>query len=60
MQKRWQKLSVLPRLSNFMSIKQRGVLMKSFNELLFGYCPLIWMFHDRGVNNKINHLNEGT
>ena len=32
--------------------------MKSFIESQFGYCPLIWMFHGRGVNNKINHLHE--
>ena len=32
--------------------------MKSFIELQFGYCPLIWMFHGRGVNNKINQLHE--
>ena len=58
MQKGWQKLSALVRLSNFMSIKQRRVLMKSLIESQFGYCPLIWMLHDRGVNNKINHLHE--
>ena len=28
--------------------------MKFFIESQFGYCPLIWMFHGRGVNNKIN------
>ena len=22
------------------------------------HCPLIWMFHDRGVNSKINHIHE--
>ena len=32
--------------------------MKAFIESQFGYCPLIWMFHSRGVNNKINHLHE--
>ena len=53
-----KKLSVLARLSNFMNIKQRRVLMKSFIESQFGYCPLIWMFHGRGVNRKINHLHE--
>ena len=41
-----------------MSIKQRRVLTKSFIESQFGYCPLIWMFHGRRVNNKINHLHE--
>ena len=53
-----KKLPVLTRLSNFMSIKQRKVLMKSFLQSQFGYCPLIWMFHGRGLNNKINHLHE--
>ena len=53
-----KKLSLLARLSNVMSIKQRRVLMKSFIESQFGYCPLIWMFHGRGVNNKINHFHE--
>ena len=32
--------------------------MKAFIESQFSYCPLIWMFHSRGVNNKINHLHE--
>ena len=53
-----KKLSVLARLSNFMNIKQRKVLMKSFIESQFGYCPLIWMFHGRGLNNRTNHLHE--
>ena len=51
-------LSVLTRLSNFISIKHRRVLMKSFIESQFGYCPLIWLFHGRWVNNKYNHLHE--
>ena len=33
------KLSVLPRLSNFMSFKQRRTLLKTFIESQFGYCP---------------------
>ena len=32
--------------------------MKAFIESQFNYCPLIWMFHRRGANNKINHLYE--
>ena len=32
--------------------------MKMFIESQFGYCPLIWMFHGRIVNQKINHLHE--
>ena len=34
--------------------------MKSLIESQFSYCPLVWMFHDRNLNNKINRLNERT
>ena len=53
-----RKLAVLARLSMFMSFKQKRVLLKTFVESQFGYCPLIWMFHKRKVNSKINHLQE--
>ena len=23
----------------------------------FNYCPLVWMFHDRNLNNKINKMH---
>ena len=52
-----KKLSVLAGLSNFMCRNKKRVLMKAF-ESQFNYCPLIWMFHSRDVNNKINHLHE--
>ena len=32
--------------------------MKSFIEAQFGYCQLIWMFHTRELNRKINHIHE--
>ena len=32
--------------------------MEAFIESQFGYCSLIWMFHSRSINNKINHLHE--
>ena len=52
------KLSVLARLSSYITLTQRRVLMKSFIEAQFGYCPLVWMFHGRVLNRKINHLHE--
>ena len=33
-------------------------VMKAFIESQFSYCPLIWMFHSRTLNNRINRLNE--
>ena len=32
--------------------------MKAFVTSQFGYCLLVWMFHRRGLNNKINSLHE--
>ena len=29
--------------------------MKTFIDAQFKYCPLIWMFHSRTLNNKINY-----
>ena len=43
------KLSVLARLSNFMSSKFRGIISKTFIEFQFGFCPLIV----KGINKTI-------
>ena len=34
------------------------ILQKAFIESQFSYCPLIWMFHSRILNNRINNLHE--
>ena len=41
-----------------MSLEKRRIVMKTFIESQFNYCPLIWMFHLRTINNKINRLYE--
>ena len=53
-----QKLSVLARVCNILNQECRRTLMKAFVEPQFGYCPLIWMFCGRNLNNWISHLNE--
>ena len=53
-----RKLAVLVRLSKFMRVKQKRILMKTFVESHFGYCPLTSMFHSRKVNSKRNKLQE--
>ena len=53
-----RKLSALGRISNLIPFEQRRVLFKAFIESRFEYCPLVWMFHDRNVHHKINHLHE--
>ena len=34
------------------------LLMKALIESQFSYCPLVWMFHNRTLNNCINRLHE--
>ena len=40
------------------SIKKRGTLFKAFVQPQFKYCPIVWMFHGRRTNSKINKLDE--
>ena len=53
-----RKLSALARLSSYMTLTQRRILMKSFIEAQFDYCPPVQMFHGRLLNRKINHLHK--
>ena len=52
------KLHALARVSNFMNQDKLRLLMKAFIESQFCYCPLVWMFHSRTLNNRINRLHE--
>ena len=52
------KLHALARISHFTSHDKLRLPMKSFIESQFSYCPLVWMFHSRALNNRINKLHE--
>jgi len=52
------KLNALARIAGYMDIPKRRIIMKSFITSQFGYCPLIWMFHNRRLNSKINSIHE--
>jgi hypothetical protein len=45
-------------MSKFLTQDKLRILMSAFIESQFNYCPLIWMFHSRKINNKINKLHE--
>ena len=49
-----QKLNALARIVNFMDLAKRKSLMKAFITSQFNYCPLIWIFYSRQLNNQIN------
>ena len=53
-----QKLHALARVSYFMDPAKIQTLMNASIKSQFNYCPLVWMFHDRGGNSKINRIQE--
>ena len=52
-----QKLNALSRLCSIITLDQRRCLMKSFFLSQFSYSPLVWMFHSRILNRKINNFH---
>ena len=53
-----RKISALARVTPFMGLSKRKLLMNAFFTSQFSYCPLIWMCHSRSNNRKINMLHE--
>ena len=49
-----QKMHALTRIVNYMNLSKRKGLMKTFVISQFNYCPLVWMFHCRKLNHRIN------
>ena len=53
-----QKLHALSRISNYVDRDKLRQIMRAFLPSQFSYCPLIWMFSDRRMNNRINRIHE--
>ena len=53
-----QKFHALARISKYLNQDKLKLLMRTFIQSQFNYCPLVWMFHNRTLNNKINRLHE--
>ena len=53
-----RRLSALSRITNYMELPKRRILMNEFFKAQFNYCPFIWMFHCHSLNSKINRLHE--
>ena len=41
-----------------MNLAQRRLIMNALIISQFGYYPLVWMFHNRKLNNRINSIHE--
>ena len=53
-----QKLNAITRVAQYINLAQRRLIMKAFICSQFGYCPLLWIFRSRKMNNRINSLHE--
>ena len=53
-----RKISALARVSPFMILSKRKLIMNAFFTSQFRYCPLPWMCHSRSNNRKIKMLHE--
>ena len=53
-----QKISALARIAGILPFQKRHILLKTFIESQFSYCPLIWMFCSCTMNKKINRIHE--
>ena len=53
-----RKLNAPARVISYMDLQKRLILMNVFFNSQFNYSPVIWMFHSRVLNNKINRPHE--
>ena len=53
-----KKINALCRVTDYMSLEKRRIVIKTFVESQFNYCSLIWMLHSKTLNNKINRLRK--
>ena len=53
-----QELQALSRISSYVDREKLRQSMTAFLLSQFNYCPLIWMFSGRQMNNRINHIHE--
>ena len=52
------RLSALARIPGYKDSNKLRFLMRAFVISQFQYCRLVWMFHSRHLNNKINRIHE--
>ena len=53
-----QKVSAVTRILSLIRFEQRKRIVNLFITSHFFYCPLVWMFHSRRLNDRIDHIHE--
>ena len=54
------KLNALARITPYMDLNKKRLLLNAFFMPQFNYCQLVSMHHNRTKNNKINKLHESS
>ena len=45
-------------MNKYLNVDKRKSIFKAFIHSQFPYCPIVWMFHDKNVEHKMNRLHE--
>ena len=53
-----QKLHALARVASYMSFNQKNPIFSAFIWSQFNSCRLIWLFHSRSLNNRIDRIHQ--
>ena len=53
-----RKLTILSRMFKYLTFEKKRFLVRSYLESQYKYCPLVWMFHGRKINNRLNYSHE--
>ena len=53
-----RKIHALARVTPYMNIAKKRILMGAFFKSQFSYCPVTWMCHSRANSSKINRLHQ--
>ena len=52
------KFYAFARITGYMDLTKCRMIMNDFIKSQVSYCPLIWMFHSKALNHKINTIHE--
>ena len=53
-----KEISQIERCPNFMSTENRGLIFKAYKISQSNYFLLVWVFHTKQLNNRIDSLHE--
>ena len=53
-----REVNALSRITLYMNMDKKRIIMNSYFSSQLSYCPLVWMFHSRTTNNKIIRLHK--